>query len=220
VVSLFFVLSEFEKQKFVENGLPESKIFVKPNFVADQNGIGSGGGPFLFVGRLSPEKGIVTLLRAIACCRSPAAKFQIIGEGPLEPLVRDSASKDTRIDYLGKLPLPEVMPMMGRASAVLVTSEWYETFGRVAAEAFAVGTPVICTGLGALGEIVENGRTGFHYQAGDAEGLARILERTSDEPDTLNAMRVPARREYEAKYTAKRNYDLLIQGYTRSIQAP
>src|SRR6202041_2165483 len=96
--------------------------------------------------------------------------------GPLAPMVIDAASRDSRINYRGRLPLSEVMRIMGSVRAVLVPSEWYETFGRVAAEALSVGTPVICTHLGAVAEIIEDGKTGFRYKPGDFHELARIMD--------------------------------------------
>jgi glycosyltransferase involved in cell wall biosynthesis len=220
MVSLFFVLSEFEKSKFVENGFPESRMRIKPNFVVDPGQPGTGGEEFLFVGRLAPEKGIHTLLQAISCTRSSNARFQIIGDGPLAPMVIDAASRDSRINYRGRLPLSDVMRIMGSVRAVLVPSEWYETFGRVAAEALSVGTPVICTDLGAVAEIIEDGKTGFRYNPGDFGALARIMDDVCANPDVLITLRGPSRREYEAKYTPERGYQALMSGYMQAIACP
>ena len=147
-VLVFFVLSAFAKRKFVENGFPHPKMVVKPNFVVDPGEAGGAGDEFLYAGRLSPEKGIRTLLRGIAATRSPHAKFRIVGDGPLQPEVREAALQDARITYDGRLPLARVMALMANSRAVIVPSECYETFGRAAAEAFSTGTPVICSSLG------------------------------------------------------------------------
>jgi glycosyltransferase involved in cell wall biosynthesis len=217
-VSTYFVLSEFSKRKFVENGIPESKIVVKPNFIVDPGRVGPGGNEFLFAGRLSPEKGILTLLQGIAATQSRDARFRIVGDGPLEPLVREAALKDPRIDYCGRVPLSRVMDLMASSRAVIVPSECYETFGRAAAESFAVGTPVICADTGAVAEIVDDGQTGFHFRSADAASLARILDRVSGNSEQLNSMRGPSRLAYEARYTPERGYQLLVDAYERILK--
>jgi glycosyltransferase involved in cell wall biosynthesis len=216
-VAVFFVLSEFAKRKFVENGLPESRMVVKPNFIADPGPPGGGGEEFLYAGRLSPEKGIHTLLQAIALTRSPSMRFRIVGDGPLESAVREASLKDPRITYCGRLPLSGVMRMMSLARMVIVPSDCYETFGRAAAEAFAAGAPVICTSVGAVAEIVDDRETGFHFQAGDPGDLARLLDEISTHPGILAGMRENARGAYQAKYTPERNYRLLMNGYEKAL---
>jgi glycosyltransferase involved in cell wall biosynthesis len=220
MVSVFFVLSEFAKKKFVESGLPEARLVVKPNFVVDPGQTGNGGDEFLYAGRLSPEKGIRTLLEGIAKTRTPSARFRIIGDGPMEAAVREAALKDPRITYCGRLPLKDVMGYMASARAVVVPSECYETFGRSAAEALATGTPVICSAAGAVAEIVTDAVTGFHFQQGNAADLARVLDSVSTEAGILLSMRGDARRDYEAKYTPERGYELIMNAYNGAIANP
>lgn len=218
-VSQFIAVSEFEKRKFVEAGFPESKITVKPNFVLDAGPPGTGGGGFVFVGRLTPDKGVRTLLAAMALT-NPSVSLAIAGDGPLESEVRSAAARDPRIRYFGRIPQREVLDLLGKATALIFPSEWYETFGRVAAEAFARGTPVIAARIGAVAEIVDDGRTGFHFQPGDARDLARVIDSAHADPQRLFAMRQEARREFELKYTAERNYELMIAAYERAIANP
>ena len=217
LVSAFFVLSEFSKRKFVEAGLPAERMVVKPNFVVDPGGPGPGGHEFLFAGRLSPEKGIKTLLEAIKLTRSPNAVFRIAGDGPLDPSVRAAAASDPRIIYTGRLPLAEIMDLMATSRAVLVPSECYETFGRAAAEAFACGTPVICADNSAVTEIVSHQRTGFHFRSSDPQDLARVLDQTMEQPQSLAAMRQQARADYLAKYTPEMGYQILTSTYASAI---
>ena len=215
-VAQFIATSEFAKRKFVEAGFPESRIMVKPNFVLDPGGPGTGGGEFVFVGRLTPEKGVRTLLAAMALT-NPSVSLAVVGDGPLEAEVRSAAARDPRIRYLGRILQAEVLDLLGRATALIFPSEWYETFGRVAAEAFARGTPVIAARIGAVAEIVDDGRTGFHFQPGDARDLARVIDVAHGSPEKLASMRREAHREFELKYTAKRNYELLMSAYGRAI---
>jgi glycosyltransferase involved in cell wall biosynthesis len=218
-VSQFIAVSEFAKRKFVEAGFPESKIMVKPNFVLDPGAPGVGGGELVFVGRLTPEKGVRTLLAAMALT-NPSVSLAIVGDGPLEPEVRSAAASDPRIRYLGRISQGAVLDLLGRATALIFPSEWYETFGRVAAEAFARGTPVVAARIGAVAEIVEDGRTGFHFQPGNARDLARVIDLAYGSPQRLVSMRQEARREFELKYTAERNYELMMTAYNRAIANP
>ena len=218
-VSVFIAVSEFAKRKFVENGFPESRIFVKPNFVHAPGLPGAGGEDFLCVGRLTVEKGIRTLIRAMDLTLAQV-RLNIVGQGPLEAEVQAAAARNPRIRYLGVVPQREVLDMMGAAKCLIFPSEWYETFGRVAIEAFSRGTPVIAAELGAIAEVVEDGRTGFHFQPGNAQDLARAIDLVQASPSQLASMRLEARREFELKYTAERNYEQMMAIYERAIANP
>ena len=100
---------------------------------------------------------------------------------------------------------------------MIFPSEWYETFGRVAAEAFARGTPVVAARVGAVAEIVEEGQTGLHFTPADPQDLARKMIWLLANPEKVAQMRVAARQELEKKYTAERNYGLLLEAYDRAI---
>ncbi len=118
---------------------------------------------------------------------------------------------------VGSRSLDEIYQLMGRARFLVVPSQWYENFPRVVVESLACGTPIVTSRLGALAEIVEHGRTGLHFRAGDADDLARqMLRATTNDAERL-AMRRGARAEFEAKYTAERNYDRLLQIYEQAI---
>jgi glycosyltransferase involved in cell wall biosynthesis len=216
-VTLFVAVSDFERRKFVDNGFPDSRVVVKPNFVPDCGGPGPGGDDFLFVGRLSPEKGISTLLQAASMVQG-SFRLNIVGDGPLQPEVVAATGLSSRIRYLGRRSQSEVLDLIGYSRCLIFPSEWYETFGRVAAEAFARGTPVVAANIGAVAEIVDDGRTGVHFEPGDPADLARAIDWTIAHPDAIARMRVEARREYEVKYTADRNYELMMRIYERAIQ--
>ena len=97
-------------------------------------------------------------------------------------------------------------------------SESYETFGRVIVEAFSVGTPVLSSDLGAARELVDDGRTGRLFRAGDPGDLARLISCARDHPERVRAKRDAARAEFEAKYTAERNHELLTGIYRATIE--
>lgn len=213
----YIALTGFAKAKFVEGGLPEEKIVVKPNFIDESSAAGAGdGGYALFVGRLSEEKGVRELIAAWPHVGN-RLPLRIAGDGPLMNLVKDAAGQMPAIEALGRLNPAEVRHQMRGATVLMVPSTWYEGFPMTIVEAFAAGTPVVASGHGAMAEIVDDGRTGLHFRPGDAEDLALKLEWVRDHPAELKRMRIAARLEYETKYTASRNYALLLDIYEQAI---
>jgi len=212
-VDAFITLTEFARQKLIEGGLPGEKIHVKPNFVHPDPGVGTGSGGYaVFVGRLSVEKGLDTLLAAWEKLGG-AIPLKIIGDGPLSSEVEAAVDRIPNVTGLGRRPMKEVYDIVGEAKFLVFPSKWYETFGRVAVEAFAKGTPVIAANIGAIAELVEDDRTGLHFQPGNAEDLAATVERAIANPELLQGMRSVVRQEYEQKYTAEANYRRLMEIY-------
>ncbi len=218
-VDAFFSLTQFARQRFVEAGFPEDRTHVKYNCVYPDPGVGPGGGGYLvFVGRLSPEKGVATLLEAWASDQTlPALK--IIGDGPLAENVRDAKNRDRRIEWLGELSPDQVLPIVGQADALLMPSVWYETFGRTIAEAFATGTPVVASRLGAMQELVEADKTGYLFEAGSSADLIQKVHAFNRLPvEAKQSMRAAARAAYEKNFTPEQNYQRLIEIYTIAQQ--
>jgi FkbM family methyltransferase len=217
----YIALTEFARSKFVEGGLPAERLFVKPNFVYPDPGAGLGGGKYaVFAGRLSAEKRVSTILAAWAQLGN-GIPLLIIGDGPVrkELELRAAELGLTLVSFLGRLTRPETLAKMRDACCLLMPSECYENFPLTIAEAFACGTPVICSRLGAMREIVEDGRTGLHFTPGDAGDLAAKVEWAWTHLDEMNAMGREARLEYEAKYTAERNYEVLADVYQRLLRS-
>ena len=215
----YIALSQFARQKFIEAGLPETRLFVKPNFVDPDPGPCEDKQEYaVFVGRLSPEKQVGTLLRAWekSSARMP---LLIVGGGPQLEELRNLACKRNLngIQFLGQVPRPEAVEKLRRARFLIFCSQWYENFPVTIVEAFASATPVICSRLGAMEEIVSDGRTGKHFTAGDADDLARSLDWAWTHPAELSAMGRAARAEFESLYSAEKNYSRLLQIYRRVI---
>jgi glycosyltransferase involved in cell wall biosynthesis len=217
-VDVFIAPSEFSRRKFIEGGLPAAKIRVKPNFLTDR-GTGKGEGNYaLFVGRLSPEKGLGTLIAAWERLSLPVLPLRIVGDGPVAPMIAQAAAHFDSISWLGRLSGERVAELMRSATFLIFPSECYETFGLVAIEAFAAGTPVIAANIGAMSELVEHGRTGFHFRPTDVDDLARQVEHALAHPDQLSQMRKEVRREFEGKYTASRNYEMMKGIYKLAVE--
>ncbi|RTH03133.1 glycosyl transferase family 1 [Thermus scotoductus] len=213
LVDRFIALTDFARRKFIQAGFPPEKLAVKPNFVHPDPGPGEGRrGYALYVGRLSPEKGVRTLLRAWERLGGKVP-LKIVGDGPLAEEVRGAAGRLPGVEWLGRKAQEEVYALMGDAAFLVFPSEWYEGFPMVIAEALARGVPILATALGSQGSIVDHGRTGLHFRPGDLEDLAAKVEWLLAHPTELARMRKEARAEYEAKYTAARNYEQLIAIY-------
>lgn len=216
-IDLFIVPSEFVRQQLIECGIPPAKVRVKPNFVRGSPRVGGRRQACaVFVGRLSQEKGIPTLLAAWRSL-SEEIELKIVGDGPLRALVRTAAAQDRRISLLGRQSPERVLEIMQSALCTVIPSECYESFGRVAIEAFSVGTPVIAAHIGALPELVEDGRTGFHFPPGDASGLRMRLQHLYDARDMFDTMSRAARSKYETEFTVSRNYRLLVDIYSEAL---
>jgi glycosyltransferase involved in cell wall biosynthesis len=219
-VDAFFTLTEFARQRFIAGGFPADRMHVKSNSVAPDPGMGRGDGNYAaFVGRLSAEKGVSTLLEAWRSNPS-LPPLVIAGDGPLAEQVRLASARDARIQWRGRLPLDEVHQLVGEARVLVMPSVWYETFGRTIAEAFAAGAPVIASRLGAMAELVDEDRTGWLFTPGDARDLAEKVRRVWSAPaPMLAAMRRAARGEYERRFTPARNYARLLEIYGLAITA-
>ena len=215
-VSVYIALTDLARRMFIESGLAAEKLVVKPNFVDPDPGIGTGSGGYaLFVGRLSAEKGIRTLLNA---WRSVGERLPllVVGDGPLAPEVAAAAGDTRGVTWLGERAPNEIAALLKEASCLVFPSECYETFGRVIVEAFAAGTPVVAAGHGAAAELVAEGSTGLHFCPGDAEDLAAKVIYLDSHPALRTAMRAAARRDFENRFTADVNYRSLLAIYERA----
>jgi glycosyltransferase involved in cell wall biosynthesis len=214
-VGLYVTPSEFARRKFIAGGFPEDRIAVKPNFVDPDPGEGSGSGGYaIFVGRLSSEKGISTLLDAWTR-HAPPVPLKIVGDGPMAPQVQAAVDQSGgKIEWLGRRPNAETMQLIGEAAMLVFPSLAYETFGRSVIESFAKGTPVITSDQGASAELVDTGVTGHTFPRGDAQALAR---RVSMMAGQSRAMRPAARAEYLRHYTPDHNYRALMAVYHRVL---
>ncbi|RXH16950.1 glycosyltransferase [Bradyrhizobium guangzhouense] len=207
-------LTQFGRSMFVRAGFNADLIDVKPNFMTDP------GAPdvnvrregLLYVGRLSPEKGVDVLLRAVA---DSGMKLRIAGEGPELAALRAKAPRN--VSFLGALSRTQVFAEMSRARALVVPSLWYEGFPMVVVEAFAHGTPVIASALGALAEIVQEGATGLSFPPGNAEVLKRKLTAALADEGFLERAGEAARAAYLQLYTPEENLRQLEAIYRNSV---
>lgn len=213
-VACHVVSTEFYRQRFIEGGLPADKLVVKPHFVAPD--------PLprehepsdyaLYAGRLEPVKGVRVLLAAWE--QMGAIPLKVRGEGPLLAEFQALAARHRAVEVIERLA-PEALIQLIKGARFLVWPSlgYYETFGLVAIEAFACGVPVIASRTGVMAEVVTDGVTGLHFTAGDPADLAAKVRWAWDHPAEMAEMGRAARREFEQKYTAERNYAQLLHIY-------
>lgn len=222
-IDAYIALSRFQKHRFVQSGFPANKIHVKPNF--------AGPDPFpaaqphsgdyaLFVGRLSPEKGVEALLNAwqMLPVRIPLV---IAGDGPMRPsLEKEVAQKRLQsVSFIGQKKRHEIYDLLSKAAFLIVPSVWEEPFGLIIAEAFACGTPVLGASIGAIPEMVDDQVNGLRFRPGDATDLADKVTWAWTHLPQLAVMSNAARQAYEERYTPETNYQLLMEIYASAIEA-
>jgi glycosyltransferase involved in cell wall biosynthesis len=215
MVDRYIVLTGFARSRFVQAGLPPEKIVIKPNCVDPDPGAKTEEGSYaLCVGRVSDEKGVSTLMKAWQQLPRTCT-LRVVGDGPARAQLQAQAAADglSNIAFLGQQPRERVIEAMKGARFVVFPSELYENLPLTIIEAFACGTPVLASRLGAMSEIVEEGRTGLFFRAGDASDLARVAAQVWNRPEQLRILGKQARREYEDKYTAAANVRQLTEIY-------
>lgn len=220
-VDTYIALSEFARHKFIDGGLPAGKLCVKPNFVCPDPGERDRPGDYaIFVGRLSAEKGVATLLAAWERLKLPIP-LVIVGDGPLRPSLEEQARKRdlSTVRFTGRLTMDQTRQAIRQAAFLVAPSLWYEGFPMIICEAFACGTPVICSRLGTLQEIVSDQGTGLHFGAGNAEDLADKVDWAWNHSSPMAAMGRSGRQAYESHYTAEKNYDRLLEIYNQTMSS-
>jgi glycosyltransferase involved in cell wall biosynthesis len=218
-VDLFIAYSHFAMEKFIQAGFPPEKLTFKTNFLYPAPDPGEGkGGYAVFVGRLSVEKGLGVMLDAWRKL-DHKMPLKILGNGPMADLVREAAAEMPEIEWLGRKSLEEVYEVVGNAACLIFPSEWFETFGRVAIEAFAKGTPVIASNIGAISELIDHEQTGLLFQTGSSTDLAAKVDWLLAHPQKLGQMRHSARSEFLKKYSADQNCKQLIEIYQTVIDS-
>ncbi|MES9923390.1 MAG: glycosyltransferase family 4 protein [Candidatus Thiodiazotropha endolucinida] len=210
-ITRYIALSEFSKKKYILAGLPQEKILVKPNFVDDKNTIiKKQSEKIIYVGRFSQEKGIFVLLEAMKYAKG--VTLRVIGEGHQEEI-----NNNSEVICLGKLPNKMVMKEMGNALALIVPSICYENFPRTIVEAFSCSLPVIASRIGALENIIQNGKTGLFFEPDDPSDLAKKIKWATSNADLMWIMGKNARKKYEEEYSPETNYQQLINIYREAI---
>src|SRR5688572_17494656 len=213
-VDKFLVPSRFYLRKLREWGFPADRFEYVPNFVATESFTPNfePGARFVFFGRLSPEKGIATLLRAAAVA---GVGLDIIGTGPAEAELRKlAAGQDVR--FLGFLTGAKLNAAVATARAVVAPSEWYENAPLAVLEAAALGKPLIVANIGGLPELIVEGESGWSFHPRSIPALATCLRRVADMPDgNVAAAGMAARRLMQDEFSPQRYLERIREVYGR-----
>lgn len=179
-ISMYLAISRFVRDKHVEGGLPRERIIVKPHFAWPAPTRDGPGEYFLYLGRLSPEKGVSTLIEA---WRRVNARLLVVGDGPQASYLRSIAP--SKVEFRSTVPPERAMELLKSARALLAPSLSHEGAGKSVLEAYAAGVPALASRAGGLPEVVQDGVTGLLLPPGDVqsweEGIHRLLEDAESE---------------------------------------
>lgn len=221
LIPLFVCPTMFSRQKLIEGGLPARKIWIKPHFV-DAAGVAPRFAPgdyVLYLGRLSPEKGLLGLVHALAEERE--IRLKIAGAGPLKPQLRSLLQEKGigHIELIGFKSGAEKWDILRNSAFVVLPSECYETFGLSALEAHAAGKPVIASRLGALPFVVGEGKSGLLFEPGNPTELRAKIRYLFDRPSEIERMGRYGRMLVDTKYRPSESYKKL-KGIFSAAMAP
>jgi glycosyltransferase involved in cell wall biosynthesis len=210
-VALFLAVSTFLRHKHLEAGLSPERLLVKPNFSWPMPRREGPGEVFLYLGRLSAEKGVETILRA---WHPGLGTLVVAGSGPEEGRLRAMAPPG--VVFLGAVDGSAVPGLLQRARALLLPSNWYEGQPRVVLEAYAAGVPVLASDVGGLPEVVEDGRSGFLLPRTDPEAWTAAIQKLLSDQE---AVRLGQRgwQLWRERFSPERGLEGLEQAYQRAI---
>lgn len=209
----YICLTDFNKKKLLKlKQIKQERVFVKPNFV--ENKIKyvpekDKKNQFVFAGRLDKLKGIDLLFEAWRVMGEEAPKLIVCGTGPMEDWCKTFIRENVaNIEMRGFVPNEEVLKIIANSRALVLPTQWYEGFPMGIVEAFSVGTPVVCSNLGNVGSIVEEGITGTKFALSDERNLILAVRR-------CKGMCNKTFEEYQKKYTEEINYEQLVIIYKK-----
>jgi glycosyltransferase involved in cell wall biosynthesis len=219
LIDTYVCLTPFAVNLFASStfGIDKDQFVVKPNFTTRpilQEAI-EREHHYLFIGRLSAEKGIVNLLEAF---KELPYQLKIAGDGPLKELVIDTIKSNANISYLGSLKSSEVAVVLQKAKALLSPSICYEMFGLVNIEAFANHTAVIASNIGAPKSIIIEDYNGYLYEADNVNSLKEaIVKFESLSIQKMAQFRASAFNTYQTKYSPEMQLSYFEQIYSAAI---
>jgi len=219
LVDRYVALTRFAADRMINGGIPKDRIRIKPNFLPDAVVPGQGdGGYAAYVGRLSEEKGVHTLLTAWQHLREIPLK--VVGDGPLRSSLEQAAARHgLPVEFLGFCDRATIMRTIRSAAVLVVPSQWYEGFPMVVVEALASGTPIVASRIGSLDEIIEDRVVGMKFTPGNSADLAATVKTLWHDPRALNDLRRGARQVYERLYSPATNFTMLMDIYHSAASA-
>lgn len=213
-VDVFIVQSEFQKRKFVGQGIPEDRIGILPGISPDvkQPENDMMGDWVSFVGRVSSEKGIQEFIEAARL--NPATPFKVAGS--LDAAFVMPADLPSNIEFVGFLKGDALNEFYLKSRIIVVPSKWYEGFPNVILRGFMLGRPVITTNIGAMQSIVETGKDGLLVEPGNADDLSKAIARLYPDVKLCIQFGQAGRRKAKTLYSRERIYEELMEIYEQA----
>jgi glycosyltransferase involved in cell wall biosynthesis len=223
-IDAYIAVSEFVKRKVVAGGLPADRVHVKPNFVEWNQPIRSDAGEYaLYVGRLAPEKGVRTLVRAWIDPKGPrhtGLPLKIAGTGLLDRELRELIqASDAPVTMLGQQSRSAVEQLLLRARFVVAPSECYDAMSIAGVEAMAAGVPLLASRIGGYEEMIQHGVSGIHFVPGDLSSLVAGVRMLTEDLEANIRMGQAARQRYLERYTPEHSHQRLLEVYRQAQRA-
>ncbi|MBB2145898.1 glycosyltransferase [Pedobacter sp. LMG 31464] len=219
LTSQFIFVSKFSKNIFEQSALDKyrAKFSFKPNFMeAPLPTVKGQEDYFIFIGRLTEEKGIDVLIES---CNSYNFKLIIIGDGDMKGEILKLSNQNDNVTYLGFRDKTDIINYLSKAKALIFPSIWFEGMPLTIIESFSVATPVIASNLGAMSEMIQDHVNGFHFVANDAIDLISKIKLIQQlDTEEYNALRDTTKLNFNNTYTAELNYRFLTDIYQKAIE--
>ena len=226
MVAAYIFISGAQRDVLAPVGLPADRSFVKHNFVPPpppQPDVVTES-LVAFVGRMDVAKGAPFLMQAWDAFRArrPRSSLRLVvaGGGDLSAAVARWATGHSSVTMAGHVPRPEVSRILARSRAVVVPSQWEETFGMVAVEAMAAGTAPVASAHGAFPELVTRGSDGALFPATDLDALVDILADVDDHPLRWDEYGRQARQTYQNRFSPEAGVNRLLEIYRFAVEHP
>jgi glycosyltransferase involved in cell wall biosynthesis len=226
LVSAYIFISAAQRDLLAPVGLPAERSFVKHNFVPPPSPHGDTitEHQVTYVGRLDDAKGAPFLMRAWDSFRArrPRSPLQLVvaGGGEMSAAVAQWAAQHASVRIAGHMSRPEVSRLLAASRAVVVPSQWEETFGMVAVEAMAAGTAPVASAHGAFPELLTPGVDGALFPPSDVDALVHILADVDDNPHRWDTYGDQAHRTYQSRFTAEASIARLLEIYRFAVSHP
>jgi glycosyltransferase involved in cell wall biosynthesis len=226
LVSAYIFVSESQRALLAGMNFDPDRSFVRYNYVPYDGPVSDGPRrrQVTYVGRLDAAKGAPLLMKGWDAYRAVAGddalRLVIAGGGPMLAEVTDWAAARPSVELRGLMSKPEVFELIGQSRAVVLPSEWEETFGLVVVEAMAVGVPLLASGHGSFPELVTDGVDGALFEPGRPDALAKLLLDVDTSPDRYAELGRQARATYEKKHDPRRNLGQLLEIYRFATGRP
>lgn len=218
-VTQWVAISQAQKELHVEMGVPADRIEVIYHFYSKRQDPPppAPAGDAMFVGRLSPEKGVMQLLEAWRMVDRKDRRLVIVGEGPEEQRLKAYVAEHglSNVVFTGFLKPSQQREIWERAAFLVAPSIWMEPFGMVVLEAWANERVVIGNRIGAFPELITHGQTGLLAEPFQPESLAETIRHAFDSPRECHDMAVAGRKLLDTRFTKERWLEQMVSVYRR-----